>query len=201
MPDCDLLELILHRAVPHQDVKTLAQRLVSIFGDLGRIFSASEARLNSIEGIVPAAVTELKIIATSAKRMARGKIMQRPILSCWDALLDYCHTVMGHAVTEEFRVLFLDRKNVLIADEVLARGTVDHVTVYPREILRRALELGASSLILVHNHPSGNPTPSEADIMMTHRIKMGAEIMGITIHDHLVIGTGCEVSFRQKNLL
>lgn len=201
MPDYELLELVLFRAIPRQDVKPLARRLMSSFGDLSRVLAAPSARLSMVEGVGPAVITELKVVAAAAQRMARGKVMQRPVLSGWDALLDYCHTAMGHETTEEFRVLFLDRKNVLIADEAQGRGTVDHVPVYPREILRRALELGASALILVHNHPSGDPTPSEADISMTHRIITGAEVMGITIHDHLIIGTGCEVSFRREGLL
>ena len=201
MPDYELLELILFRAIPRQDVKPLARRLIATFGDLSRVLAAPTPRLSAIDGVGPAVVTELKLVAAAAQRMARGTIMRRPVLSGWDALLDYCHTAMGHEGTEEFRVLFLDRKNVLIADEAQGRGTVDHVPVYPREILRRALELGASALILVHNHPSGDPTPSEADITMTHRIQTGAEVMGITIHDHLIIGAGCEISFRREGLL
>ncbi|TKW67477.1 MAG: JAB domain-containing protein [Paracoccus denitrificans] len=201
MPDYELLELILFRTIPRQDVKPLARRLIAAFGDLARVLSAPVPRLSAIEGVGPAVVTDLKLVAAAAQRMARGKIMHRPVLSGWDALLDYCHTAMGHEGIEEFRVLFLDRKNVLIADEAQGRGTVDHVPVYPREILRRALELGASALILVHNHPSGDPTPSDADISMTLRIQTGAEVMGIVIHDHLIIGAGCEVSFRREGLL
>lgn len=201
MPDYELLELVLFRAIPRQDVKPLARRLIDSFGDFARVLSAPPARLEQITGVGPAVITELKLISAAAQRLARGKVMGRPVLSGWDALLDYCHTAMGHETTEEFRVLFLDRKNVLIADEAQGRGTVDHVPVYPREILRRALELGASALILVHNHPSGDPTPSQADIAMTARIATGAEVMGITIHDHLVIGAGREVSFRREGLL
>lgn len=201
MPDYELLELVLFRAIPRQDVKPLARRLIESFGDFARVLSADPARLCGVEGVGPAVVTELKIVAASAQRLARARVMQRPVLSGWDALLDYVHTALAHATTEEFRTLFLDRKNVLIADESSGRGTVDHVPVYPREILRRALELGASALILVHNHPSGDPTPSDADITMTHRIRTAGDIMGITIHDHLVIGAGCEISFRREGLL
>ncbi|MFD1794610.1 JAB domain-containing protein [Paracoccus aurantiacus] len=201
MPDYELLELILFRAIPRQDVKPLARRLIDTFGDFSRVLSATPARLSSVPGAGPAVVTELKIVAAAANRLARSRVMHRPVLSGWDALLDYCHTAMSHAGTEEFRVLFLDRKNVLIADEPQGRGTVDHVPVYPREILRRALELGASAIILVHNHPSGDPTPSQADITMTQRIQIGADVMGITVHDHLVIGAGREVSFRREGLL
>ncbi|MFN3274788.1 MAG: RadC family protein, partial [Paracoccus sp. (in: a-proteobacteria)] len=154
-----------------------------------------------IEGAGPAVVTELKIVEAAAQRMARARVMHRPVLSGWQALLDYCHTAMAHREIEQFRVLFMDRKNVLIADEEQARGTVDHVPVYPREIIRRALELNASALILVHNHPSGDPTPSEADITMTARIAQAAESMGMTIHDHLIIGKSREISFRSEGLL
>jgi DNA repair protein RadC len=133
--------------------------------------------------------------------MARSRVMQRPVISSWEAVLDYCHTAMSHLQTEQFRVLFLDRKNVLIADEEQARGTVDHVPVYPREVVKRALELNASALILVHNHPSGDPTPSEADIAMTARIQDAAETMGIALHDHLIIGASCELSFRGAGYL
>ena len=201
LPDYELLELVLFRALPRQDVKPLARQLLDRFGDFNRVLSAPPARLTEVAGVGPAVVQEFKIVEAAAQRLARSRIMHRPVLTSWDALLDYCHTAMGHEGTEEFRVLFLDRKNVLIADEAQGRGTVDHVPVYPREILRRALELGASALILVHNHPSGDPTPSEADITMTERIRIGAEVMGITIHDHLVIGAGREVSFRREGLL
>ncbi|MDO5528376.1 MAG: DNA repair protein RadC [Paracoccus sp. (in: a-proteobacteria)] len=201
LPDYELLELILFRAVPRQDMKPLARRLMEIFGDFNRVISASPARLAAIDGVGPAIICELKVVEAAAHRLARARVIQRPVLSGWDALLDYCHAVMAHQETEAFRVLFLDRKNVLIADELQGTGTVDHVPVYPREILRRALELNASALILVHNHPSGDPTPSEADITMTARIAEGAAIMGLTIHDHIIIGKSRELSFRSAGLL
>lgn len=201
MPDYELLELVLFRAIPRQDVKPLARRLIERFGDFNRVLSASSARLTEIEGVGPAVVTELKIVEAAAQRLARARIMHRPALSGWAAVLDYCHTTMAHREIEQFRVLYLDRKNVLIADEEQARGTVDHVPVYPREIVRRALELNASALILVHNHPSGDPTPSESDITMTARIAQAADSMGITIHDHLIIGRSRELSFRSEGLL
>ena len=144
---------------------------------------------------------ELKLIEAVAQRMARSRVMHQPVLSSWDALLDYCHTAMAHRETEQFRILFLDRKNVLIADEEQARGTVDHVPVYPREVVKRALELNASALILVHNHPSGDPTPSEADIAMTAQIQEAAAVLGITLHDHLIVGRSREVSFRALRYL
>lgn len=201
MPDYELLELILFRAIPRQDVKPLARRLIDQFGDFNRVLSATAPRLSEVSGVGPAVVQELKIIEAAAHRLARSRVMHRPVLTSWDALVDYCHTAMAHCEIEQFRVLYLDRKNVLIADEEQARGTVDHVPVYPREIMRRALELTASALILVHNHPSGDPTPSQADITMTARIVAAAEVMGLTVHDHLIIGKSRELSFRSEGLL
>ncbi|MDS9467036.1 DNA repair protein RadC [Paracoccus sp. MBLB3053] len=201
MPDYELLELVLFRAIPRQDVKPLARLLIDRFGDFNRVLSAPPARLGEVQGIGPAVIQELKIVEAAAQRLARSRVMHRPVLTSWDALLDYCHTAMAHREIEEFRVLYLDRKNVLVADEEQSRGTVDHVPVYPREILRRAIELSASALILVHNHPSGDPTPSQADISMTSRISTAAEIMGITVHDHLIIGKSRELSFRAEGLL
>ena len=170
MPDYELLELVLFRAIPRQDVKPLARRLLDRFGDFNRVLAAPARRLAEVQGVGDAVVQELKIVEAAAQRMARARVMHRPVLSGWDALLDYCHTSMAHREIEQFRVLYLDRKNVLIADEEQARGTVDHVPVYPREVVKRALELNASALILVHNHPSGDPTPSEADIAMTVQV-------------------------------
>ncbi len=201
MPDYELLELILFRAIPRQDVKPLARLLLDTFGDLNRIITAPAPRLLSVKGVGEAVVLELKILEASAQRMMRARVMQRPVLTSWDALLDYCHTAMAHRETETFRVLYLDRKNVLIADEEQAKGTVDHVPVYPREVVKRALELNASALILVHNHPSGDPTPSGADHAMTAQIKDAAEVLGLTLHDHLIIGKSRELSFRAEGYL
>ncbi len=201
MPDYELLELVLFRAIPRQDVKPLARQLLEKFGDFNRVLSANPSRLTEIQGVGPAVVQELKIVEAAAARLARSRVINQPVLSSWDSLLDYCHTAMAHAEIESFRVLFLDRKNVLIADEKQAQGTVNHVPVYPREIVRRALDLNASALILVHNHPSGDPSPSEADIVMTRRIVDAASVMDITVHDHLIIGKSCELSFRAKGLL
>lgn len=201
MPDYELLELILFRAIPRQDVKPLAHRLLHTFGDFNRVLSAPLARLEKVPGVGEAVIQELKIVEAAAHRMARARVMNRAVLSSWDALLDYCHTAMAHRETEQFRVLYLDRKNVLIADEEQARGTVDHVPVYPREVVKRALELNASALILVHNHPSGDPTPSEADITMTAQIQEAAAVLGIVLHDHLIIGKSRELSFRASGYL
>ncbi len=192
----ELLELILFRAIPRQDVKPLAHLLMQTFGDLARTIAAPVAQLERVKGVGEAVILELKLIEAASQRMARSRVMQRPVLSSWAALLDYCHTVMAHRETEQFRILFLDRKNVLIADEEQAKGTVDHVPVYPREVVKRALELNASALILVHNHPSGDPTPSRSDIDMTHQIGQACTTLGITLHDHLIIGKSAEVSFR-----
>jgi DNA repair protein RadC len=201
MPDYELLELVLFRAIPGQDVKPLARRLLETFGDFNRVISASPLRLAEVRGVGDAVILELKIVEATAQRLVRSRVMARHVLSGWDALLDYCHTVMAHGETEQFRVLYLDRKNVLIADEEQARGTVDHVPVYPRKVVKRALELNASALILVHNHPSGDPTPSDADITMTMQIEDAARALGLVLHDHLIIGKETELSFRSSGLL
>jgi DNA repair protein RadC len=201
LPDYELLELVLFRAIPRQDVKPLARLLLDTFGDFNRVITASPARLQLVKGAGPAVVLELKLVEAAAQRMMRARVMQKPVLSSWDALLDHCHTTMAHRETEQFRVLYLDRKNVLIADEEQARGTVDHVPVYPREIVKRALELNASALILVHNHPSGDPTPSDADIAMTAQVQDACHALGLTLHDHLIIGKERELSFRAQRLL
>tara|TARA_R110002073_G_scaffold115618_2_gene253411 strand:+ start:343 stop:1182 length:840 start_codon:yes stop_codon:yes gene_type:complete len=201
LPDYELLELVLFRAIARQDVKPLARRLLDAFGDFNRVVSAAPSRLATVQGVGDAVIQELKIVEASAQRMMRARVMNRPVLTSWEALLDYCHTAMAHRETEQFRILFLDRKNVLIADEEQAKGTVDHVPVYPREVVKRALELNASAIILVHNHPSGDPTPSDADIAMTGQIQDAADVLGITLHDHLIIGKECELSFRAGGYL
>lgn len=201
LPDYELLELVLFRAIPRQDVKPLARLLLDTFGDFNRVIAASPARLQMVKGAGAAVVLELKLVEAAAQRMMRARVMQKPVLSSWDALLDYCHTTMAHRETEQFRVLFLDRKNVLIAAEEQARGTVDHVPVYPREIVKRALELNASALILVHNHPSGDPTPSDADLSMTRQVLDACEALGLVLHDHLIIGKSAELSFRSQGYL
>ena len=201
MPDYEMLELLLFRAIPRQDVKPLARLLLDSFGDFNRVVTASPARLLAVKGVGEAVLQELKIVEAAAQRMMRARVMNRAVLSSWDALLDYCHTTMAHRETEQFRILFLDRKNVLIADEEQAKGTVDHVPVYPREVVKRALELNASAIILVHNHPSGDPTPSDADVSMTHQIKDAGDVLGILLHDHLIIGKSRELSFRAQGYL
>jgi DNA repair protein RadC len=201
MPDYEMLELVLFRAIPRRDVKPLARKLLNQFGDFNRVISAVPERLRAVTGVGDAVVTELKIVEAAAQRLARAKVIQQNAVSSWDALLDYCHTTMAHRETEQFRVLYLDRKNVIIADEEQAKGTVDHVPVYPREVVKRALELNASALILVHNHPSGDPTPSHADISMTEQINNACLALGLTLHDHIIIGKSCELSFRSDGYL
>jgi DNA repair protein RadC len=201
LPDYEMLELVLFAAIPRRNVKPLAKRLLARFGGFAEVIAAPAERLREIDHVGDAVVAQLKIVEAAALRLAKTRILGKPALSSWTALLDYCAAAMGRNATEEFRVLFLDRKNVLIADEVQSRGTVDHAPVYPREILRRTLELGASALILVHNHPSGDPTPSRADIEMTREIVAAARALKVTIHDHLVIGRGGHASFKALGLL
>ena len=201
MPDYELLELVLFRAIPRQDVKPLARSLIERFGDFNGVLSAPIPQLRQISGVGEAVITELKIVEAAAHRLSRARVMQRHVVTSWEALLDYCRTTMAHRDTEQFRILFLDTKNTLIADEAQAKGTIDHVPVYPREVIKRALELNAAALILVHNHPSGDPTPSQADIDMTRQITSAASTMSIIVHDHLIIGKSREISFRAEGLL
>lgn len=199
--DYELLELVLFRALPRGDVKPLAKLLIKRFGSYAEVLTAPPERLREIKGLGNAAITELKIIEAAAQQLVRGSIKTRPILSSWAAVADYCRAVMAFVAHEEFRVLFLDKRNTLIEDEVQGVGTVDHTPVYPREVIKRALELGATALILVHNHPSGDPTPSAADVSMTQQIVALAKPMGIEIHDHLVVGrSGC-ASLRKLRLM
>ena len=201
IPDYELLELLLFQAIPRQDVKPLAHALIDKFDDFNGVLSADEARLTEVKGIGGGAVHALKLVEAAAQRLARAKVIDRDVISSWDQLIDYCHTRMAHKSIEQFRVLYLDRKNVLIADEAQSQGTVDHVPVYPREVLKRALELGASAIILVHNHPSGDPSPSTQDLDMTRQIDDGAQALGITLHDHLIIGKSKETYFRSEGYL
>lgn len=197
----ELLQLILLRSSTRGDVQKLAKLIISTFGDFNRVMAAPRARLSEVPGVDLSVIRELKIVEASAHRMARAQVMHKEVLSSWDKLESYCQTRMAHLATEQFRVLYLDRKNVLIADEAQQAGTVDHVPVYPREVLKRGLELGASALILVHNHPSGDPTPSQSDIATTRSIKNGAEALGLVLHDHLIIGKSNHYSFRSHGLL
>jgi len=201
MPEYELLELLLFNAIERRDVKPLAKALLAAFGGLNGVVAASEHRLMQVPGTTPKVWLQLRIVEAFAHRMAQARVIRRSVISSWDDLMRYCRTVMAYRDTEQFRILFLDRKNVLIADEAQAKGTVDHVPVYPREVARRALELNASALILVHNHPSGDPTPSGADIAMTEEIVRACEAIGVVLHDHVVIGKGAEASFRSLKLV
>jgi DNA repair protein RadC len=201
MPDYELLELALFAALPRRDTKPLAKALLARFGSFAEVIAAPRTRLMEVKGVGDAVACHLKIVEAAAHRLAKTRVIGRPALSSWAALLDYCTAAMARCENEEFRILFLDRKNVLIADEVQARGTVDHTPVYPREIVKRALELSASAIILVHNHPSGDPTPSKADISMTREIAAAAKTLGLAVHDHLVIGRSGHASFKSLGLL
>jgi len=201
MPDYELLELTLFAALPRRDTKPLAKALLARFGSFAEVIAAPRARLLEVKGVGEGVVHHLKIVEAAAQRLAKTRVINRPALSSWTALLDYCTAAMAREPAEQFRVLFLDRKNVLIADEVQSRGTIDHTPVYPREIVKRALELSASAIILVHNHPSGDPTPSRADIDMTREIEKAAKALHIAVHDHLVIGRGGQASFKSLGLL
>jgi DNA repair protein RadC len=201
LPDYELLELYLFRTIPRRDLKPLAKALIERFGGFAEVVAAPIERLVEVEGVSEAVAIDLKIVHASAERAARGRVLNRPVISSWNALLDYCRTALADAREEQFRVLFLDKKNRLIADEVLGRGTVDHAPVYPREVVRRALELSATAVILVHNHPSGDPTPSKADIDMTREIVSAAKPLGVAVHDHLVIGKENTASFKSLGLM
>ena len=199
--DYELLELLLFRALPRRDVKPLAKSLLEKFGSFAEVITAPEARLAEVKGLGDSGVTELKIVQAAASRLVRGKVTKRPALSSWSAVLDYCRTAQAFADREQFRVLFLDKRNQLIADEVQQVGTVDHTPVYPREVVKRALELSATAIILVHNHPSGDPTPSQADIQMTQQIIAVAQPLGISVHDHIIVGKEGHASLKGLKLI
>lgn len=200
LAEYELLELILFRAIPRRDVKPLAKQLIRHFGSLADVISAEPDRLREIVA-GESVVRELKIIQAAALHLSQSAVLNRPLLSSWTALLEYCHAAMAYEKNEMFRILFLDHKNVLIADETQQQGTVDHTPVYPREVMKRAMNLSASAIILVHNHPSGDPAPSRADIEMTKQIIEAGRPLKIAVHDHIVIGRGKTTSFRQLGLI
>jgi DNA repair protein RadC len=201
LSDYELLELVLFRALPRRDVKPLAKKLIATFGSFAEAIHAPETRLRQIDGIGEAVVTDLKLIAAAAGRVAKGQVKQRTLLSSWAAVIDYCRTTMAFADKEQFRILFLDKRNQLIADELQQAGTVDHTPVYPREIVKRGLELSATAVIMVHNHPSGDPTPSQADIQMTKSIIDIAGPLGIAVHDHIIVGKNGHASLKGMKLI
>lgn len=201
LADYELLELVLFRAIPRRDVKPLAKALLVRFGSFAEVVAARPERLKEIEGMSEAAVIEVKIIQQAAKRFAKSNLDQRQSLMSFSAVLDYCRTAMAFLDREEFRILFLDKKNALIADEVQSVGTVDHAPVYPREVMRRALELNATAMILVHNHPSGDPSPSGPDIQLTQEIVALGKSLNVAVHDHLIIGRDGFTSFKGLQLI
>ena len=199
--DYELLEILLFRLIPRRDTKAIAKALIARFGSLPEVLGAPEELLREVAGIGESVALDLKLIAAAAARMSKSAISKRELLSSWSQVIEYCRTVMAFEPKEQFRVLFLDKKNMLIADEVQQRGTVDHTPVYPREVVARALQLSATAIILVHNHPSGDPTPSRADIEMTRTIIDSAKPLGIAVHDHIVIGKHGHASMRGLNLI
>jgi DNA repair protein RadC len=201
LPDYELLELILARSLPRGDVKPIAKALIGRFGGLAGVFGAGPEELKTVKGVGGGVALDLKLVHEATLRMGRSEIRKRQVISSWSALLAYVRAAMAHEAREQFRVLFLDKKNQLIADEVLNQGTVDHAPVYPREVVRRALELASSAVILVHNHPSGDPTPSGADVDMTRQVVDAARPLRIAVHDHLVVGRDGVASFKALGLI
>jgi DNA repair protein RadC len=201
IPDYELLELILFSSRPRGDVKPLAKRLIKEFGSFAKVMFAEESALRAIDEVGDATIAAIKTIRVAAKRMIKSEIGDQPVIQSWSALMDYCTLAMGNNKIEEFRVLFLNHRHALIADEVMQRGTINHTPVYPREIIKRALELSASAIILLHNHPSGDPTPSKADIDITKKIIEAAETVNITVHDHVIITQTGHYSFKSFGLI
>jgi len=201
MQDYELLELLLFMAIPRRDVKPLAKDLLNAFGSLPELMSAPHTALSQIEGVSENTATAIKTVSALAARMMKQELMQKPVLNNWTRLMDYCHMTMAHETKEHFRILFLNKKNEMIADEIQGSGTVDHTPAYPREIMKRALELGATALIIMHNHPSGDPKPSQADIDMTNQIIAAAKPFDITIHDHVIIARNGQTSFRNEGFI
>ncbi len=198
--DYELLELVLFRSIPRQDVKPLAKELIAKFGSVAEVLGASLTRLLEHDGISEKTAIELKIVEAAGRELAKGAIGKRPVLGSWTSVLDYCRAAMAFSEKEQFRILFLDKRNGLIADEVQQTGTVDHTPVYPREVVKRALELSASAIILVHNHPSGDPTPSQADIRMTREIADASKPLGVLVHDHIIVGRNGHASLKGLQL-
>lgn len=201
LPDYEMLELLLFMAQPRRDMKPIAKRLMQRFGSYAKVISASPDELRAIDGVGDSLIATLKIVRDAAVRLARQELTGRSVLTSWNDLIDYCRATMGREPVEQFRIFFLDRKNALIADEEQQRGTVDQTAVYPREVIKRALELHASAIIMAHNHPSGDTTPSRGDIEMTRLVKEACEKIGIALHDHVIISARGESSFRALGLI
>jgi DNA repair protein RadC len=201
LQDYELLELVLFRSIPQRDVKPLAKALLASFGSVAEVLGAPVARLMEFDGVGEQTALDLKIVEAAGRELARGAVAKRTVLGSWAAVIDYCRAAMAFSGIEQFRILFLDKRNQLIADEVQQTGTVDHAPVYPREVVKRALELSASAVILVHNHPSGDPTPSSADIAMTREIAAVAKPLGIVVHDHIIVGRQGHASLKGLQLI
>ncbi len=201
LADYELLELLLFLAVPRRDVKPIAKALLKQFGSFAEVISAEPARLKEVSGVGDNVVIAFKMVREGALRLSHDQIINKPVISSWHALLDYCRASMAYHKKEQFRILYLNRKNILMADELQQEGTIDHTPVYPREVIKRALELGASALIMVHNHPSGDPTPSRDDIEMTKEVQEAGKKLGVTVHDHVIVAKGRYSSFKALGLL
>ena len=201
LAEYELLEMLLFRSIPRADTKPVAKALIDRFGSFAEVLGAPQHLLQEIKGVGPSVAFEIKLVAAAAERMLQSRIRGRQVLSSWNTVIDYCRAAMAFEAREQFRILFLDKKNALIADEVQQTGTVDHTPVYPREVVRRALELSATAIILVHNHPSGDPTPSRADIEMTRLIIESAKPLGIAVHDHIIIGKDGHASMKGLQLI
>jgi DNA repair protein RadC len=201
LPDYELLELVLFRAMLRRDTKPLAKAILARFGSFAEAMNAPDDLLLEVPGLGDAAVTEIKLVRAAALRLMQGEVLERPLLGSWKQVLDYCRAAMGFEAKEQFRILFLDKRNQMIADEVQQEGTVDHTPVYVREVVKRALELSATAIVLVHNHPSGDPTPSRADIEMTKQIVAAAKPLGVVVHDHIIVGKQGHASFRGLGLI
>jgi DNA repair protein RadC len=201
LPDYELLELLLFQARPRGDVKPLAKALIARFKSFAGVMAASPEELATVDGVGDAAIVTLKTVQAAALRMSRQELIDRPVINSWKKLLDYCHAAMAYEKVEQFRLLFLDGKNALIADEVQQKGTVNHTPVYVREVVKRALELGASAIVMCHNHPSGDPSPSKDDIAMTREVAAAADKLGIALHDHLIIGRKGHSSLKSMGLI
>lgn len=201
LQDYELLELILFRSIPRRDTKPIAKALLDKFGSFPEVIHAPEARLQEVSGIGPSVVSDLKLFRAAALRLMKKDIVDRPIMNSWQAVIDYCRAAMAYETREQFRIIFLDKRNRILADEVQQKGTVDHTPVYVREVVKRALDLSATAIILVHNHPSGDPTPSRADINMTQQIVASAKPLGVIVHDHVIVGREGHASFKGLGLI
>ena len=201
LADYEVLEYLLFAGMRQGDTKPVAKALLARFGSLAHVLDAEPGALLQVDGVGEASVAALKSVALAARRMARSQVRDRPVLGSWQALLDYLTIDMGHLTVERVRVLYLDTRNHLILDHHVGDGSIDEAAIHPREVIRKAMDVGATALILVHNHPSGDPSPSSADIQITRRIAEAGRLMGVTVHDHVIVGRNDHVSLRAKGLI